>query len=285
VSGTALRPRRRSSGHARRPGTSLRKRVRSRLPTRGRVLGVLLFTASVAGLVTLINGPWLRVHAVAHAGERFTSTLALDQIIEGYRGVPLLSVDSDALRRRLTELPAVADAQVTMQLPGDLRVTITEKQPAFIWRTTAVQLVGADDGSIITELLLSDVLDPALGRLPIVQDDRFASRALTVGDVVTAAELRVATRLISLDPDLLGSHARRLSVRLDDEYGFLIESAQPPWRAAMGFYQLDPREDRASADARLEQQLAAIRTLFATRQEHGVSWLDARNPGKVYWAP
>jgi hypothetical protein len=249
------------------------------------VLAVLLFAASVAGLVTLVNGPWLRVHAAAHAGERFTSTLALDQIIDEYRGVPLLSVDSDVLRRRLTELPTVADAKVSMQLPGDLRVTITEKQPAFIWRTAAVQLLGAADGSIISELPLGDVSDPALGRLPVVQDDRFASRALTVGDVLPAAELRVALRLFSLDPDLLGSRARRLSVSMDDEYGFVIESFQPLWRAAMGFYQLDPREDRASADARLEQQLAAIRTLFATRQERGVSWLDARNAGKVYWAP
>jgi hypothetical protein len=53
----------------------------------------------------------------------------------------------------------------------------------------------------------------------------------------------------------------------------------------MGFYELDPREDQAAADARLEQQMAAIRTLFTTRNEHAVSWLDARNPGKVYWAP
>jgi hypothetical protein len=264
---------------------SVRNRVRARLPSPGRVLAVLLFAASMAGLVTLVNGPWLRVTTVAHRGERFTSPLALDQIIDGYRGVPLLTVDADLLRRRLTELPAVADVQVTMQLPGELRVNVTEKRPAFIWRTTAVQLVAAADGSIITELLLSDEPDAALRGLPVVQDDRFASRALTVGDALPAAELRVARRLSALDPELLGSRARRLSVSVDDEFGFLITSPHPAWRAAMGFYQLDPREDRASADARLEQQLAAIRTLFTTHQEPSVSWLDARNPGKVYWAP
>ncbi len=48
--------------------------------------------------------------------------------------------------------------------------------------------------------------------------------------------------------------------------GFVLELTQPAWTAAMGFYQLDPREDQAAADARLEQQLAAIRTLFATRR-------------------
>jgi hypothetical protein len=68
-------------------------------------------------------------------------------------------------------------------------------------------------------------------------------------------------------------------------YGFLLESPSPPWRAALGFYQLDPADSVTAADARLEQQLAAIRTLFAQRQEWAVSWLDVRNPGKVYWAP
>jgi hypothetical protein len=259
--------------------------MRARLPSMGRVLAVLLFAVAVGGLVTLVNGPWLRVNAVTHVGERYTSSLALDQIMEGYRGVPLLSIDSDVLRQRLAELPAVADAKVDMRLPGELRVSISEKRPAFIWRTTAVQLVGAADGSIITELLLSATPDAGLQRLPVVDDERFASRALTVGDVLPAAELRVALRLIALDPDLIGSRARHLSVSMNDEQGFVIATLQPAWRAAMGFYQLDPREDLAVADARLEQQLAAIRTLFATRPERAVSWLDVRNPGKVYWAP
>jgi hypothetical protein len=285
MSGTALRPRRRSSGHARRPGTPLRKRLRRRLPSVRRVLAVLLFAAAAGGLSALVNGPWLRVNAMTHVGERYTSTLALDHIMEGYRGVPLLSIDSDVLRHRLAELPAVADAQVDMRLPGELRVSITEKKPAFIWRTAAAQLVGAADGSIITELLLTVRPDAGLQRLPVLEDERFASRSLTVGDVLPAAELRVARRLIALDPDVLGSRARRLTVSIDDEYGFVIAAPQPAWRAAMGFYQLDPHEDRAAADARLEQQLAAIRTLFATRHERAVSWLDVRNPGKVYWAP
>ena len=103
--------------------------------------------------------------------------------------------------------------------------------------------------------------------------------------VVGAAEVRVALRLVALDPDLIGSRARLLTVSLDEQLGFLVASAQPEWRAAMGFYELDPREDRAAAEVRLEQQLAAIRTLFATRPEQSISWLDARNPGKVYWAP
>jgi hypothetical protein len=72
---------------------------------------------------------------------------------------------------------------------------------------------------------------------------------------------------------------------MHDEYGFIIASRAPVWRAALGFYGLDPREEASVADERLEAQVAAIRTLFATRPESSVTWLDARNPGKVYWAP
>jgi cell division septal protein FtsQ len=245
---------------------------------------VLAFAAAVAGLVTLVHGPWLRVTSVVHAGERYASSELLDAILEGYRGVPLLTIDSHALGERLNELAAVADADVQLGLPGALRVEIIEKAPAFVWRTGAVQLVGAADGSVMAELPLDASLAD-LERLPIVDDARAASRSLTVGDRLPAAEVRVALRLIGLDPELLGSRARRLSVTMDDEYGFLLASQRPAWRAAMGFYELDPREDQAAAEERLEQQLVAIRTLFTTRRELAVSWLDARNPGKVYWTP
>ena len=285
MSGSQQRQRRRSGGHARRPGTPLRRRIGGRLPSGGRVLALLIFAATLAGLIVAVNGPWLRITSVAHAGQRYTSSLELDAIVDGYRGASLLTIDSRALREQVTSLPAVADATVAVTLPGELRVDISEKAPTFIWLTTAVQLIGAADGTVMAELPLDAELDGDLGRLPTVNDERASSRGWTIGDVLNEAEVRMALRLVALEPDLIGSRARQLSVSLDDQFGFLIASSQPAWRAAMGFYELDPREDRAAADARLEKQLAAIRTLFSTRREEAVSWLDARNPGKVYWAP
>jgi hypothetical protein len=48
-------------------------------------------------------------------------------------------------------------------------------------------------------------------------------------------------------------------------------------------YGLDPRETAAEADARLERQVTAVRTLFASRPEAEIGWVDVRNPGKVYF--
>jgi hypothetical protein len=239
----------------------------------------------MTGLVAAAYGPWLRVTALGHRGDNYTPSGTVQAILDEYRGVPILAIDRSGLRDRLAALPTVADARIELQLSGELQVAIAEKAPAFVWRTQRAVLVGARDGTIIAELPVNEVLSDELRRLPRVEDERFVSRLLSVGELVAPAELRVAKRLTALDPRLIGSRAATLGVRVDDELGFVLASSQPAWDAALGFYELDPGEDRAAANARLEQQLAAIRTLFAARPERNVSWLDARNPGKVYWTP
>ncbi len=283
---SGARPRRKSGGQARRPARPLRRRIRRpRLRGGGRILALLLFTATIAGLVAGVYGPWMRVTALGHTGDAYTPAGRVQEILDDYRGVPILAVDRAALRDRLAALPTVADAQIELRLPGRLQVAITEKAPSFLWRTQRAVLVGARDGTIIAELPLDQVLPDGLRRLPSVEDERFVSRLLSVGEAVPPAELRVAKRLTAIDPRLIGSRASALEVKVDYQMGFVLEATQPGWTAALGFYQLDPREDQAAADAKLEQQLAAIRTLFASRPERNISWLDASNPGKVYWSP
>ena len=131
-----------------------------------------------------------------------------------------------------------------LRLPGELQVAITEKAPAFLWRTSRAVLAGARDGTIIAELGRSEALLGDLRRLPLVEDERFVSRLLLVGDAVPPAELRAAKRLSALDPRLIGSKASTLIVKVDHQLGFVLESAQPAWTAAMGFYQLDPARTR-----------------------------------------
>lgn len=279
------RPRRRASGHARRPSRPLRRRLRGRLPSASRILAGLALVGLVAGFVALLNGPWLRVTRVAAAGMHFTGSAELNALLDPYRGSSLLLLDSDALGSRLRDLPAVADATVTARLPDRLEVRVTEKAPAFTWTTRASRLVVASDGSVIASLDPAAELPEELATLPSVDDRRSASRRLAVGDELPANERAMARRLLELDPKLIASAADGFALRIDDEYGFVLVAAAAPWEAALGFYQLDPEESQATADARLESQIAAIRTLFTTRAEAGVSWVDARNPGKVYWAP
>jgi cell division septal protein FtsQ len=284
----AARPARRGTGsggrgrQARRPGVPMRRRFSGSLPSLRRIVAVLGAVAAIALIVWVVDGPWLRVTHVAWAGESYTAGEDLEAALGSQRGVSVLAVDTDALEARIERLPAVASADVAASLTGRIDASLTERSPAFVWVTSAGTFLGAADGTIFAE---SDGDGPAseAAGLPVVEDDRFVARLVTVGDVIPASIVRIALRLAQLDPARLGSTAAALAIRIDDEYGFRLVSAEPEWEVALGVYGLDPDETDAEADARLERQVTAVRTLFAERPEAGIGWVDVRNPGKVYF--
>jgi cell division septal protein FtsQ len=281
----AARPsaRRGARGMAKRPGVPLRQRIRGRLPSLQRAGAVLGAVASAAALVALLNGPWLRVADVAWAGERYTDPHSIADLLEGQRGASVLGVDTDALRQRLERIPSIADATVSAGLGGRLEATVTEREVAFVWVTTFGRFLGSADGTIFASLPADAALPDALAGMPQVTDDRFAARVVSVGDRIPDALLATALRLEALDPALLGSAASSFSVSVDDEYGFRLASSDPAWEIALGVYGVDPTETREEMDARIERQITAVRTLFASRPEAEIGWVDVRNPGKVYF--
>jgi hypothetical protein len=285
MSTRGVRPRRRSAGHARRPRPPLRRRLGWLLPRAGRFLALLLFAMLSAGLVVLVNGPWLRVERVAWAGQHYTAGAELQRALDRLRGEQLLTLDLSAVRGELEKLPAVSEARVEALLPDQLRITLAEKRATFVWQTSAVRLIGAADGTLIGQVALGADLPTDLAAMPSVDDRRADSGDMTVGDRIPPALLAVALRLAELDPARLGSAATQLAVRLDDEHGFVLVAADPAWQAALGLYGVDIADDPSHPGDRIEAQLAALRTLFAMRPEAHVSWVDVRNPGRVYWRP
>ena len=259
--------------------------MRGALPAPGRIAASLLTAVLVAGLVALIGGPWLRVARVAWAGERFTPASQLERALAPLHGDALLLLDANAMVARLKRLPAVAGARVEAQLPDAVRVTIVEKTATFVWKTSAVQLIGAADGTLIGQLALAAELPDDLAALPLVDDRRVAGRELIVGDAIDAPSLAAALRLAGIDPAALGSTAVSLGVRLTDADGFLLVSGKPAWQADFGFYPPEGEGGPGTLESRIDAQVAAVRTLFSFHPESGVSWIDARDPGRVYWRP
>ena len=267
---------------ARRPGKPLRRRVGARLPSLRRLIAGVGAIATAAVLVALLNGPWLRITDVAWAGGQYTPSAQLREALEPGRGESLLGVDTAALRERLEALPSVASASVSAGIGGRLEATVEEPEAAFVWITRSSRLLGAADGTIFARGARGGDIDAGLEHLPRVVDERFAGHLLDVGEAIPEALLRTALRIGTLDPARLGSDASDLTVRLDEEYGFRLV-ADVGWEAALGVFGLDPRESAAEADERLDRQVAAVRTLFAERDEASVGWVDVRNPGKVYF--
>jgi len=268
---------------ARRPGVPLRQRLAGRLPSLRRIATGLGAIAAVGAFVALLSGPWLRVTEVTWAGEQLTATRDLERLLDRQDGASLLSLDTGALRERVERLPAVASASVTATLPGRLEVAIVERHVAFVWETSSARLLGAADGTLVAALPADEALAADLAPLPRITDSRSSARLMTAGDRIPDAVLRTALHLAELDPAALGSAAEEISVRIDDELGFSLVSATPGWEMAFGVYGLDPHETASAAATRLERQVTAVRTLFATRPEASIGWVDARNPGKVYF--
>ena len=268
---------------ARRPGVSLRHRLSGRLPSIRRLLAAVAAVAAVAGLVALLNGPWLRVRAVAWEGGTYTLAADVEQALADSQGNSVLAVDTRAVAQRLQELPSVADAVVTASLTGELRASVVEREVALVWETARGRLLAAADGTVFAALSADVDLPAALATVPGVVDERSVGRRLHIGDRIPAAVLETTLRVVDLDPAALGSSATDLAVRLDDEFGFRLVSAEAGWEVALGVYGTDPRESAAEAAARIDAQVTAVRTLFASRPESGIGWVDVRNPGKVYF--
>ena len=268
---------------ASRPGVPLRRRVTRRLPALRRVLAVVAAGAGAAALVAMLSGPWLLVDDVRWQGARYTPDSEVQSALEAERGRSVLAVDTLAVSGRLEALPAVLDARVSASLTGVVHATLVEREVAFVWETARARLFGAEDGTLFAAEPHAATLPHELSDLPRVTDQRREARTLTVGDRIPSGMLRTAGALAELDPAALGSSAKQLTISLDDDYGFRLRSHDPEWEAAFGVYGLDPRETAAAASARLERQVTAVRTLFASRDETEIGWVDVRNPGKVYF--
>ncbi|HEX9609936.1 MAG TPA: FtsQ-type POTRA domain-containing protein [Candidatus Limnocylindria bacterium] len=282
---TVRRPARgaaRSRG-AQRPRKPLRRRIAAHLPSLARAGAVLGAVAATAALGALLNGPWLRVTDVTFAGQHHTAAADLERVLLEQRGRSVLAVDTASIRARIEGLPAVGEATVSATLLGRIEATVVEHEVAFVWQTASGRFLGAADGTIFAALADDEALPAGVEPLPQIQDERFVARLITVGDVIPAGVVGTALRLFEIDPAALGSAASQLSLRLDDEYGFRLVSAAPEWQVALGPYGLDPMETETEAAARLDAQVAAVRTLFATRAEADIGWVDVRNPGKVYF--
>ncbi len=279
----ASRGRRGGAAHARRGGLHVRIPRGPRLLDGGRLLALAAALAVTAALLGGVTGPWLRVTSIETDGARYTLPDRLAAVLNPTRGTSLLTVDVTALAAELTALPTVASANVETAFPNGLRIQLDEKSPVLIWQTLARRLLVAADGVVIGDLA-AGALPAPLAALPLVDDRRPGSWDLGTGDRIPADELATAQALEGIEPAALGSAATALGVRLDELCGYSISPLpSETWRATFGLYSVGS-DAQAIAD-QIVRQVAAVRTLFAVHPESTVGWVDARNPGRVYWRP
>lgn len=138
------------------------------------------------------------------------------------------------LAARVAEIPAIATVAVSVQLPGSVRVAVTERRALLVWRVGTQRFLVDADGVLFAKLGAEP--PEAAAKLPVIIDARIASIALDVGQHLDPVTLDAALRLGSLTPADVGSEARSLVLRVDDQIGYALRTRPASWTAIFGFY-------------------------------------------------
>jgi cell division protein FtsQ len=226
-------------------GGRVRQRPGPRRASRGfsprRALAALAMLATAGLIWGAVASPVFAVKTVEIEGAILTGDDAVRAALALPTPAPnAFSLATDGLRERLLALPAVADADVTVGLPGVLRVRIVERKPVLAWRLSGAVLLVDREGRIIADAR-ADAAGPAAAAaegLPMVADRRPSGETPTVGDHLDPLDLDVATRLLSLVP-----------------------TVADPWTAVFGFYGPEIR-----GPAMIPEQVRSLRSLLAGRE-------------------
>ena len=235
----------------------MRSAPRPRLVTLGRLAGLGLMLLASLAINWLAGTEEFRLDpaSVEISGLRFTDEAQVRELLD-------LAADErpNAFRLRtagmaaaISALPTVASVDVAVVLPARLAVRVVEREPLFGWRTRDRALLVDGGGTFIAEVAS---LPPDL---PAVEDRRAVTRAVAPGERLDEVDLAAVLRLAAITPDLLASASSGVRLSVDDVDGFVLSSAEPPWRAVFGIYTANLRRPEDNID----RQVQCLRSLLA----------------------
>jgi cell division septal protein FtsQ len=227
-------------------------------PTRAAaILTMLIVAGAIYGLAATSAFGFERLEV---NGTALTTDDAIRASVGLEPGTNLVGLTTDPIEARLRTLPSVRDAAVSVGLPDVLRVDVTERRPIVVW-AVGDRRFAVDSGG----LLFADVTTDPTGltsEMPIVSDERASAAGLAVASMLDPVDLDAATRLGSLTPSQIGSHAAALRVHVTDAQGFTISSGANGWVAIFGFYGLSQR-----TPALIPGQVQLLGALLAGRED------------------
>lgn len=228
----SMRPSARRAAVPARRSRSLRRTSRGLTRVRaGAALAMLVCAAAIYGVN---SSSAFDMADITVTGTTFTDQADVSAAVEGVRGDNLFVLRTGPLEAALRDLPTVASARVTVQLPHTLAIAIRERAAVMVWKVGARRYLAGADGELFARLA-EDGPDAGAG-LPVVQDRRASSAGLYVGAHLDTVDLDAATRLASLVPADVGSGAERLAVSVTDENGFVVKAVPKGWTAVFGYY-------------------------------------------------
>ena len=178
-------------------------------------------------------------------------------------------LDLDAIRMTVEDLPPVAAAALRIRRGGVLELTVTERQPAALWRTRAGLHIVDTSGAIIAEA----------ERLADHKDLLLLTGQGAEANVPEALALRAAAGpLEKRIRGLVRMGDRRWDVVLDNDQRILLPEAAPV-RALERVIVLDQTQDMLGRDIAIVDMRLAERPAVRMRERAVDEWWRARNAG------
>lgn len=148
------------------------------------------------------------------------------------------NIDLEGYRAMIRRLDAVADAALVIRPGGILQVTVTEREPAILWRTpNGLEMLDAEGHRVAT--LIDRAARPDLPLIAGEGADAAVPEAIAV--------LRAAQPILSRARGLVRMGERRWDLVLDRDQRILLPAADPV-RAVERLIALDKAEDLLDRD-------------------------------------
>jgi hypothetical protein len=201
-------------------------------PTRAAaILTMLIAAGAIYGLAAT---PGFGFERLQVTGAALTSDAVIRAQVGLDPGTNLVGLATEPIAARIRQLPAVRDVDVSVGLPDVLQVSVSERHPIVVW-AVGDRRFAVDGGGLLFADVTSDTTGVTQGT-PIVIDERASATGLAVASTLDPVDLDAATRLGSLTPSQVSSHAASFRVHVTDDRGFTISSGSGGWVAVFGFY-------------------------------------------------
>jgi hypothetical protein len=210
----------------------------------------------------------VRFEGLGHADE----AAVREHLVGLDRSPNVFRVRSSEIVADLQALPEVVAAVATVTLPSSVSVYVDEREPIFAWSDGETSWLVDRDGMLFAPgpspaaaaapepSGSAEPIDQAVLDLPVVEDERLVAEPPTIGSLLPAIDVRVMRQLLALTPELLGSRAETLQLRVDQRDGYVLHSDRG-WQAVFGHYTptLQPPEV-------VPRQVQCLRWLLASQE-------------------
>jgi cell division septal protein FtsQ len=204
----------------------------------------------------LLTSPQFRVEHIEVEGNRLLSSQHISQVA-GVHGINIFYVNTRQVEQRLGQLSLVRDARVSVQLPNQVRVRVTERQPVVTWVSGGTRMGVDEEGAILPP----QAIDPQTITVEALETDAPGGELQ-----MEPKAIAVALALHELRPDL-----RRFLLHPERGIGIVTQEG---WPVYFGWETRD-----------LPMQLEILeRARPALRQEEdGIEYVDLRFPAAPYY--